>query len=334
MKKLLLLLAITITAFVSCTKNNSLGTPKDRLKAILLGKDTLQLYIGETRQVPVTFSPLNYGVDSIKWKSSDTTIISITKTGTLAAKKVGSSIVSVSNLTNTISVNCLITVVPAPIDSLKLGLLAYYPFNNSAADMSGNGYNGINNGATPVADRNGVANAAYYFDGTNSNIDIGDVNALRLNNTDYTINVWINSSQLSSDIASVILCKRTNTAYGYALSITGSMQSRGAGLVSYGPGGGFDSFWGVNKIVPGKWYMITIMYSLADHQTRSYINGVYDNESDNSIVSPNSDASFYIGSDNPNNGSYYFFNGNLDDIRIYNRKLSANELSKLYQRPN
>ncbi len=334
MKKLLLLLAIAATAIVSCKKISGPDAPKDRLKAILLGQDTLQLYVGETRQVPVTLSPSNYGVDSIKWKSSDTTIISITKTGLLTAKKVGSSIISVSNLTNTISVNCLVSVVPAPIDSLKLGLLAYYPFNNSAADMSGNGYNGINNGATPVADRNGVANAAYYFNGTNSNIDLGDVNALRLNNTDYTINVWINSSQLSSDIASVVLCKRSNTAYGYALSITGSLQSRGAGLVSYGPGGGFDSFWGVNRITPGKWYMITIMYSLADHQAKSYINGVYDNESDNSMASPNSDASFYIGSDNPDNGSYYFFNGNLDDIRIYNRKLSANELSKLYQRPN
>src|ERR1700748_2404334 len=127
MKKLLFLLAIATAAFVSCTKNNGPGAPKDRLKDILLGKDTLQLYVGETRQVPVTISPSNYSADSIKWKSSDTTIISITKTGFLTARKVGTSTITVSNLTNTISVNCLVSVVPAPIDSLKIGLIAYYP---------------------------------------------------------------------------------------------------------------------------------------------------------------------------------------------------------------
>ncbi len=336
MKKLILLLTIIVAvATISCSKLNSPHPHIDRLKAILLGKDTLDLYVGETRQVPVTISPSDYAPDSIKWKSSDTTIISISPTGLLSAKKVGSSIVTVSNLTNTISINCLISVVPAPSDSLKIGLLAYYPFNNSAADSSGHGYNGINNGATPTSDRNGKANAAYHFDGVSNNVRVADVSALRLYNTDYTINLWINLSQYNSSVASVILCKRTNIADGYALSITGSAQTRGAGLVSYGPGGPYDNFWGLSIVNPSHWYMVTIMYSASNSQIKSYINGVFDNASDEmNMTSPNSSADLYIGSDNPYNGTGYFFNGDMNDIRIYKRNLSNHELQVLYQRPN
>ena len=46
-------------------------------------------------------------------------------------------------------------------------LVAYYPFNGNANDESGNGNNGTVNGAILSADRFGVANNAYSFDGVN-----------------------------------------------------------------------------------------------------------------------------------------------------------------------
>lgn len=51
------------------------------------------------------------------------------------------------------------------------GLVAYYPFNGNANDLSGNSYNGTVDGATLTLDRFGNANNAYYFDG-NSKINI------------------------------------------------------------------------------------------------------------------------------------------------------------------
>jgi len=48
------------------------------------------------------------------------------------------------------------------------GLVAWYPFNGNANDESGNGNNGVVNGATLTADRFGNANGAYSFDGVNS----------------------------------------------------------------------------------------------------------------------------------------------------------------------
>ena len=48
---------------------------------------------------------------------------------------------------------------------LTNGLVAYYPFDGNASDMSGNGNDGTVNGATLSADRHGVVGKAYSFDG-------------------------------------------------------------------------------------------------------------------------------------------------------------------------
>ena len=58
MKKLILLLVIVTTALWSCNKkNNTQPAHIDRLQSILLGKDTLQLYVGQNKQLPVTITP-------------------------------------------------------------------------------------------------------------------------------------------------------------------------------------------------------------------------------------------------------------------------------------
>ena len=58
-----------------------------------------------------------------------------------------------------------VTVEIESIIDLNDGLVAYYPFNGNANDESGNGNDGVVNGATPTLDRNGVAGSAFDFDG-------------------------------------------------------------------------------------------------------------------------------------------------------------------------
>lgn len=71
------------------------------------------------------------------------------------------------------------------------GLVAYYPFNGNANDVSGNGNHGTVNGATLTTDRNNNADNAYVFD--NSNIEIP--HQFYSNGwNDYTINLWFLTS--------------------------------------------------------------------------------------------------------------------------------------------
>ena len=57
---------------------------------------------------------------------------------------------------------------------LQQGLVAWYPFDGNASDMSGNGNHGTVNGATLGTDRHGVAGKAYSFDGVDDWILLGN----------------------------------------------------------------------------------------------------------------------------------------------------------------
>jgi len=337
MKKLILLSLIVITAFSACKKSDLPVSSHDRLTGIILGTDTLDMYLGETRQVPLTVSPSDYHLDSIKWSSSDTTVLSISSSGLVKAKKIGTSTVSVSNLTNTISVSALVTVVAAPIDSLKLDLIAYYPFNNSAADSSGNNNNGTATNVTAVADRFGNANAAYQFDGISSFIEVKDNVALRLSNTDFTINTWVYTAAYNASYGSILIDKRgTGSANGWNFGIAGYgdlNNSVGAdGIVTYAVSGGSDPYAAGKKIIGiNQWHMITTLYSVSNHEISIYVDGVLDDMA-SGIPTPNSEtnADMFIGKDNPDVYNGYLFQGAIDDIRIYGRALSLSEIKKLY----
>lgn len=338
MKKILYLLVIaSALAVTACNKINGPDPHRDRLTSLLLGKDTLNMYVGEVRQVPITTNPSDYHTDSLRWKSSDTSVLSISGYGLITAKKIGSSTVSVTNISGTVSVNALVTVGPAPLDSLKMGVVAYYPFTGNAADSSGNHFNGVVNGATLTTNRFGVTNSAYHFNGY-SNISVNDAPGLRLQATDFTINTWVKLDVYNNSLSSAILDKRSTNGslQCWYMGINGTTNVTPAGYTYYGPGGGYPRITGNDSVKLNTWTMITTVYNVSTHTAKLYVNGVFSIQSPANIASPDglSDAKMYIGSDNPDIMTSYYMQGSIDDIRIYNRMLSDHEISKLYTRAN
>jgi len=222
--------------------------------------------------------------------------------------------------------------VQEQIDSLKVGLIAYYPFNNSGVDESGNGNNGYVYNITSVADRNGKPNFAYHFDGTTSYITVPDNAALRLANTDITLSTWIKLDAYGSSFGYNILTKHTTGSNnGWAWGITGAAATT-KGVVTYGPGGLSVLATGTSVIPLNQWHMVTSVYKLAGQQLTIYVDGTLNTVSNN-ILSPNPAiiTGLYIGRDDPSvptNG--YFLQGALDDLRIYGRALTATEVKKLF----
>ena len=60
--------------------------------------------------------------------------------------------------------------VAGAVPVIANGLVAAYEFTGNANDVSGNGNNGVVNGATLTADRFGNPNSAYSFDGVDDRI--------------------------------------------------------------------------------------------------------------------------------------------------------------------
>jgi hypothetical protein len=262
------------------------------------------------------------------WKSSDTTVVSVSNTGKLSAKDVGKSTITLTNKANTFSLSGLVSVK----DSLNVGLLAYYPFNNSTNDLSGHNFNGVAHNLTSTPDRFGKANAAYSFNGTSSYVKVNDDQQLRLNNTDITLNAWVKLDDYNSSFGNNVLSKHlSGSENGWAWGITG-YGFYPTGVLTYGPGGGSASARGAIVIDRNNWHMITSVYNLASQKLSLYVDGVLDGVTYN-IPSPNvnTETGLYIGRDNPEvptNG--YFIHGSLDEIRIYNRLLNANTIHKLF----
>jgi len=224
---------------------------------------------------------------------------------------------------------------PTPVDSLKVGLLAYYPFNNNAHDESGNGNNGTADSVTPVSDRNGKPNAAYQFDGQFSNISVPDQQKLRLSETDFTLNAWVKIDAYNPSAGSIILSKRiTGANNGFTWGIHGNVDGD-VGKVTYGPGGGSTNASSATPVALNSWHMVTSVYNYTAGQFTIYIDGVFNSATSGIITTnPNITTLLFIGRDDPSLGTSYFFKGALDEIRIYSRKLSVTDIQKLYTSTN
>src|SRR6185436_4706401 len=77
-----------------------------------------------------------------------------------------------TNCASDTSAYCIPVGFTTAANSLSDGLVACYPFNGSPADQSGNGHNGTLLGPVPTADRFGVPNAAYFFNGSSDRIEV------------------------------------------------------------------------------------------------------------------------------------------------------------------
>jgi hypothetical protein len=210
------------------------------------------------------------------------------------------------------------------------GLVAYYPFNGSANDESGNGYNGTVNGATLTTDRFGNSSKAYAFNGTSSWIG-GNANQYPTN--ERTVSLWFLANDFSVG----------RMLFSYATGVCGTswiqlINNQDGGQNSYE----IQSDCRINRLLSqyanpplGRWHHWCITTSAMG--TKMYIDGML--IASNSIYVNNTNVSgnyFFIGvhggtglvPETDTNATYFY--GSLDDIRIYNRALSDPEINLLY----
>jgi hypothetical protein len=216
-------------------------------------------------------------------------------------------------------------------DSLKVGLLAHYAFNNNAIDSSSNANNGTINDLTAISDRYSKVNSAFYFNGINGFINVPDKAALRLSNTDFTLNFWVKLDNYKINGSNILAKHLTGNDQGWVISITGTSAST-PGVVRFGPGGASLAATGTKTISLNQWHMVTATYKNVDKKLSIYVDNILDNVISN-IPSPNAAiaSSLFIGRDEPTASTDgYFVKGGIDEVRIYNRILSAPQITKLY----
>lgn len=202
------------------------------------------------------------------------------------------------------------------------GLVGYWPFNGNATDVSGNGNNGIVNGATLTTDRFGNQNSAYSFDGINDQIVVADTNILDITKN-LSLCAWIKPASFGSE--NKIITKFPPNSY--QLSVWNNKA-----IIQICPNGQPD-YWD-NKCISNdsininKWSFICGIYDYDNNLMKVYINGVLEKSVSVSGQINSGNAPVIIG--NFYGGTNWWWHGVIDDIRIYNRALSATEILALY----
>lgn len=236
----------------------------------------------------------------------------------------------------TLSANLIAQTVPNYVPTNSL--IGWWPFNGNAIDESANTNDGTVNGATLTTDRFGNVNSAYSFNGTNNKIVVNDANPLRLNNTDFTISFWTYINAYSTGGGTAFIYKRgAPTQDGWGVAAAQGVQNK----MAFGVGGGGDPRGYANSTLGlNGWHHVTIVYTLTIHTLKFYVDGLLDNTTTGvdgnnlpvagGMPSPNASCTsvMYFGQDTRNNN--YWLSGKLDDIGIWGRAFTQQEITGLY----
>lgn len=205
-------------------------------------------------------------------------------------------------------------------NGLENGLIAHYPFNGNAKDKSIFNTDAVPEDPELIQDRFGKNNSAYDFNGKNDRIStqVGD----RFSTKEVTLSAWVNIQGPGTYNPRILGVGPKGTyAQHYALLLEGTSNSRRLWFLYDG-----QNIYSQTLLLDNDgWHHLACTYDGA--AAKIYIDGQLDVETPMTRTpAAFSDAVLQIGySDNGKD----FFNGAIDDLRIYNRALSASEIMQL-----
>jgi hypothetical protein len=201
--------------------------------------------------------------------------------------------------------------------SFDSALVAHWKFDETAgttaADATGNAPGTLANG--PVwRQGQGVSLGALEFDGSNDIVNVGSVAALSQGN--FTVAAWFRPDV--SKIAAIAEHARSSTNWYGAFQNMVQLHGR----FNFGNGGHTGNG---GTVALSTWNHHTVTYDVGTTTGRIYDNGVQVHSS-TGAADGSALGNFTIG----NNSANEAFDGLLDEVRVYNRALTAAEIAQLY----
>jgi gliding motility-associated-like protein len=222
--------------------------------------------------------------------------------------------------------------------NLSQGLVVHLPFNGNTNDVSGNNNHATNYGANLCPDRNGVANSAYYFDGIDDFMEILDNTTLHLTDSlTMVATIRLKHYYQGTCYNSRILTKGDDLSQGwYALNcspgtlpiscnnsdtlqsvLRGDVGNTNANLTAF-----TNSIDIVNQ---NQWYCLCATFD--GNQVKVYVDGQLVYAYQRSPIGVNN-MNLFIGK-HPFPNNEYWWNGEIDDVRIYSRAVNYEEVVAL-----
>ncbi len=191
-------------------------------------------------------------------------------------------------------------------------LEAYYPFNGNADDLTSNGRNFTVYGNTSLTSgRDNSSNSAYYFDGDE---DYLEYNSSIQSYSSYTITLWAKPD--SSGTYEAMFASYSNSSSGFQIDLDSSNNFH----IRKGSLSGGNII--LSSATLGAWTFIAFTYDGTN--SKCYIN------SESPVSDPGGTTEFNLFRMGKNRNGNIYFKGVIDELRIYNRALSASEIQAIF----
>lgn len=224
----------------------------------------------------------------------------------------------------------------------NLGLVGYWSFDDGtgtkATDFSGLGYTGTIAGTPNWV--NGRFGKALNFDASTNYVDLGNPTAMRA--TSCTVSAWIKTPPAADNDENLLGVSKgaagtDSFTVEFGTNATNGIANELIYVSHVGSDFSEEAYVTTNRaeLFDNRWHHVVVT---EDTSTHIYLDGV----SKTVTTGVNADTGACMGDVNLDTfrignilwagSNINFFNGSIDDVRVYNRALSATEIANLYQR--
>jgi len=176
------------------------------------------------------------------------------------------------------------------------------------------------NGATYTTADQILGGGAALCDGSNDYFTFGDTNDWA---DDYSVNVWVRPHRSGTEESFLSLTGEHKTWFNHTASNNTGMYWNDAGGTWHGLVG--------DMVAKETWYMITVTRNDTANEAYLYVDGVLaDTESFTSEMGATTKTNSICARENPWASWDQYFDGNIDDLAIWDRVLTAEEIEEIY----
>jgi len=210
------------------------------------------------------------------------------------------------------------TNVVAAFVNKNSGLLAYYPFNGSANDASGNGRHATVFGVSSSGDISGIPDSAYSFDGISNYLTIPSFDL----GGPFSLSAWVYLNSATPDWQRLIDFGNGQWDNNLVVGIQGQKMF----IESYS-GNSSSKIYTTDTFPQNQWVHVAATIDVSGNG-KIYWNGALKGSGKTYLPPVLSRSYQYIGR---SNWPDPYFGGKMDEIRLYNRAIDENEVKALYQ---
>jgi hypothetical protein len=216
-----------------------------------------------------------------------------------------------------------IGLAAAAAPSAQAALIGYYTFEDSVADVSGNGNHGTMGPTAPTYTASGHQGGAYQFGagGLNTYLTVPiNINPSAL--PKVTFGAWFNADGADAVIRGLI--SHDNGGFDRTLTVDTRNQDGAVNWQMFTGGGTAHFAGGAGNVVPDAWTFVAVVYDLLANTSCLYVDGAYGCAG----ASPSTDAlSVTTIGRNPNFD--FPFIGRIDDVFFFDEALSKAQLDDI-----